>query len=367
VRDVPAGAILLLGYNIAESPEKIMKLNAAFQKTAAAAGKGIPFLIALDHEGGTVYRLGAAATRIPGAARVGALLRKTPGTAEAAAFTEDLRALYTASARQLALLGFSLNLAPVLEPLSAANRDFLRYRSYGDDPRTVSLAGGIFTQAMREGGILAAGKHFPGTGGGDPHKTVTRLELGMSGSGDSSEEDFSPLLFPFRAAINAGGLSALMVSHALVPELDPLLPVSLSAPAISFIRRRLGFEGIILTDDINMRAVSGGRGAGDAAVAALAAGADMIMYLDERGIAAVHSHIVSAVREGRLPEERLHEAAARVLEQKILLNLWKRSDDIRRAAEDPHGLFRRSEEFSRLKQEGDGLLKRIDPPSSPDL
>jgi beta-N-acetylhexosaminidase len=354
VRDVPAGAILLLGYNIAESPEKIMKLNAAFQEIAATAGKGVPFLIALDHEGGTVYRLGEAATRVPGASRIGALLQKADGTPNAPAFAEDILALYTASARQLSLLGFSLNLAPVLEPLNAANREFLRYRSYGADPRIVSLAGGIFIRAMREGGVLAAGKHFPGTGSGDPHEALTRLETDLSEGGEETPE-----ILPFREAVADAGLSALMVSHVLAPGLDPLLPVSLSAPALSFIRRRLGFAGIILTDDINMKAVSAAGGAGEAAVAAIAAGADMIMYLDERGIAAVHADLVRAAREGRLPPERLEEAAARILEQKIMLNLWKTGGELRRAAEDGQELSRRVAAFSRLQQESSVLLKKL--------
>jgi beta-glucosidase-like glycosyl hydrolase len=428
VRDVPAGAILLLGYNVAESAEKIMKLGAAFQEAARAAGKGIPFLIALDHEGGTVYRLGKAATRIPGASRAGAVLEKALGAGPGAeadlllniaasridgnnpsetrkAYTElqgllkahpghpgipkalyeaelalaikappsggiaeperfirardsasaaALAALYRNSARQLSLLGFSLNLAPVLEPLGKANREFLRYRSYGADPRTVGLAGEIFIRAMREGGVLAAGKHFPGTGSGDPHEASSRLDLDIGEGGGEAPE-----IIPFQRAIADGGLAALMVSHVLVPALDPALPVSLSAPALSFIRQRLGFEGIILTDDINMKALIRGREPGEAAVAALAAGADMVMYLDERGVAAVHAGLVRAVREGSLPQERLDGAAARVLEQKIVLDLWRKSSELIQAAQDETALSRRGAEFSCLKKEGDALLKKL--------
>lgn len=371
MRDVPAGAVLLLSYNIAESPEKIMGLNAAFQKTAAVAGKGVPFLIALDHEGGTVYRLGAAATRIPGASRVGSFLEKSANRSSGPVFTEALHALYAASAKQLALLGFSLNLAPVLEPLGEENREFLRHRSYGADPYTVSRAGEIFIRAMGEGGVLAAGKHFPGTGRGDPHEVLTRLNMAIDmeegtdpdieGGG---EDAFPSGIFPFHRAVAGGGLAALMVSHVLVPGMDPLLPVSLSGSALSFIRRRLGFEGIILTDDINMKAVSAGRGAQEAAVAALAAGADMIMYLDERGIRAVHSALVRAVEEGRLPRERLEEAVVRVLEQKIRLNLWKRTGELMRAAEDGESLSRRGGEFSLLKKEGDALLRNMEQAAS---
>ncbi|MDR3201094.1 MAG: hypothetical protein LBT68_06500, partial [Spirochaetales bacterium] len=336
IETVPAGAILLLGYNIAESPAKIMSLAAEFQKIAGVSGKGVPFLITVDHEGGTVYRLGAAATRIPGASRAGAFLEKNPAPeASANDAAARLFSLYKNSAAQLSLLGFSLNLAPVLEPLNDANREFLRYRSYGADEKTVSRAGGIFIGAMREGGVLAVAKHFPGTGGGDPHEAATY-------SGVSTERD----LLPFREAVAAYDLGALMVSHAIAPDIDPALPVSVSAPALSWIRRRLDFKGIILTDDVNMKAVSVERSPEEAAVMAVCAGADMIMYLDERGITKAHAALVNAVREERLPQARLDEAAVRVLEQKVILKLWHLAGELTASAADNSALEQRLREFA---------------------
>jgi beta-N-acetylhexosaminidase len=430
IKEVPAGAILLLGYNIAETPGEIMRLTAAFQKTAGLSGKGIPFFIAIDHEGGSVYRLGKAATRIPGASRAGALLEKAlqdgpdgelevllsiaasridgnnpketqeayaellellrihpehPGIAKALHTAElvlgirpplsglrsieestrpfpaltkaaALAALYRASARQLSLLGFSLNLAPVLEPLTGANKDFLSGRSYGAGARTASLAGGIFTAAMREGGVLAAGKHFPGTGSADPHEKLARLALSLppeAGAQPPAE------IQPFAAAITRYGLRALMVSHVLAPALDPDLPVSLSASAFSYLRDVLGFTGIILTDDVNMGAVSTDRSPEEAAVMAIAAGADMIMYLDERGIQKVHAALVRAVREGRLPEARVDEAAARIIEEKLVLELWKKTLELTEASADNPSLARRLYEFTRVKKEADALAASL--------
>ncbi|MDR1932658.1 MAG: hypothetical protein LBQ57_07560 [Spirochaetales bacterium] len=346
IKTVPAGAVLLLGYNIAESPGKIMNLSADFQKTAAAVGKGIPFLIALDHEGGTVYRLGGAATRIPGAARAGAFLEKKdaqPESRNAALFR-----LYRSSAAQLSLLGFSLNLAPVLEPLSEANKEFLRHRSYAGDAGTVSRAGGIFIDAMRAGGVLAVGKHFPGTGGGDPHEKLTYINLDMP-------QD----ILPFRDAARVHALGALMVSHSVAPALDPALPVSVSPPALSWIRRHLDFEGIILTDDVNMKALSAQRSPEEAAVMAVAAGADMIMYLDERGITKVHAALVGAVREERLPEPRLEEAVTRILEQKLKLDMWNRSLQLIEDVSASPAFDRRLRQFAALKKEGDALAAAL--------
>ncbi|MCL1818509.1 MAG: hypothetical protein FWG35_06225 [Spirochaetaceae bacterium] len=355
IKSVPAGALLLLGYNIAPTPGEIMRLTASFQETAGSSGKGVPFLIAVDHEGGAVYRLGNAATRIPGAPRAGAFLEKNPPEDEAAILAE----LYRASSRQLSLLGFSLALAPVLEPLTAGNKEFLHNRSFGEDAVTVSRAGGVFIQAMHEGGVLAVGKHFPGTGNGDPHEILERFKASSPFPRDPDAGGLPPEVLPFRDAAAEHGLSTLMVSHVVAEDLDPALPVSLSAPAISWIREALGFDGIVLTDDVNMKALSAGRSPEEAAVMALAAGADMIMYLDERHIRGVHAALVEAVREGRVPEERLEEAVSRILEQKIALGLWEKSRALTEAAGEnpPFAGFR--EEFAERKKEGDNLAARF--------
>jgi beta-N-acetylhexosaminidase len=301
----------------------------------------------VDHEGGTVYRFGNAATRLPGASRIGALLDSGAGQ-------EKISALYRNAAFQLAVLGFSLNLAPVLEPLNPGNRDFLLPRSYGPSPQTAAAAGGIMIRAMREAGVLAAAKHFPGTGDGDPHLGLPRLAL------DAGLPE-APGLLPFRAAIFEYGLPALMVSHVAAPDLDSEAPVTLSAAALGgFLREGMNFQGIILTDDINMKAVTLGRGPETAAVMAVAAGADMIMYLDEYA-AKVHAALVAAVRNGNLPENRVNDAVTHILEQKIAFDLWNTSRNLVTAASVPGGpaFVNRLREFEALKKEGDALVSAL--------
>ena len=363
MQSVPAGALLLLSYNIAPTPGEIMRLTASFQKIAGLSGKGVPFLIAVDHEGGAVYRLGNAATRIPGPSRAGALLGSPdpaqslpapPGHAEAL-----LSELYRASARELSLLGFSLVLAPVLEPLTSANNDFLKNRSYGADAHAVSRAGGLFIRAMHDGAILAAGKHFPGTGSGDPHDILDKFRASSPFPQEPAAGILPPEILPFRDAVADHGLSALMVSHVVAEDIDSTLPASLSAPLISWVRKNLDFDGIILTDDVNMKALSAGRSPEEAAVMALAAGADMIMYLDERHVSDVHAAIVQAVSAGRVPEERLEEAASRILEQKLKLGLWEKSRALTEAAEETPPFASRLEEYARHKKEGDGLAAQL--------
>jgi beta-N-acetylhexosaminidase len=320
-----------------------MEFTAALQSLAHTSGRGIPFFIAVDHEGGSVYRFGNAATRLPGASLIGSRL-------DAGAGQEKIAALYRNAASQLALLGFSLNLAPVLEPLNPGNNAFLGPRSYGTSPQTAAWAGGIMIRAMRDAGVLAAAKHFPGTGDADPHRGLPRLGFDMS-----SPE--APGLLAFREAVREQALAALMVSHVIAPALDPEQPVTFSAPAQSgFLRERMRFQGIVLTDDINMKAVTLGRSPEAAAVMAVAAGADMIMYLDEYA-GNIRSALVEAVRDGSLPAARLIEAVTRILEQKIAFGLWRASGALIAAA--PAGFADRLRAFETLKKEGDALVSDL--------
>ena len=198
---------------------------------------------------------------------------------------------------------------------------------------------------MRDGGILAVGKHFPGSGDADPHEGLPLFSF------DASDPEGRQVL-PFRTAIRDFGLGALMSSHVVAPSLDPELPVTLSARAqTEHLRERLGFGGIVMTDDINMKALTKGLDPGAAAVAAIASGADMIMYLDE-DVQRIHAALVRAAGDGGLPLRRLEDAVTRILERKIDLDLWSRASEGRRIEE-------RLEEFTRLKAEGDAFLARF--------
>jgi beta-N-acetylhexosaminidase len=398
-RAVPAGAVLILGYNIAETPEGVLALTGGLQDLARGEGRGMPLFIAVDHEGGSVFRFGRVATRLPDASAVGAAAGGDAGSPGIARefVREQVYGLYLNAARQLSALGFSMNLAPVLEPLNDENQEFLRRRAYSADPAAAADLGGIVVDAMRDGGILAAGKHFPGSGDGDPHDGLPVFSY------DLTDPDQHQIL-PFRRVVSGHGLAALMTSHVLTPSLYPPSlgpgpPATLSGRVqTGYLRDFLGFRGMVMTDDINMGALTGGMSEKDAAlaarrdaVAALAAGADMIMYLAE-DIEGLHGALVGAVRESSawdgdggfpgyrgLPEARLDDAVTRIIEQKIRLDLWNRSGELAEAAAAagrtaprpadttpprPAGgtedaLRRRLEDFARLKAEGDLLLRRF--------
>ncbi len=345
----PAGAVLLLEDNIAGSAEAVIELTDSLDGLARSAGGGIPAFIAVDHEGGTVFRFGNIATWLPGAARIG----------KSGASAQDVYDLYRNAARQLRTLGFTMNLAPILEPLDSDNQAFLEHRAFSADPEETARYGGIVIEAMRSSGVLAVGKHFPGSGKGDPHE-----ELPLSSFGSDNPDSG---ILPFRRTISENRLAGIMISHVLVPALDPDLPVTISSRIQEgYLREVIGFEGIILTDDLNMQALTRQWDPHRAAVLALQAGADMIMYLPG-DFPSIHAGLLRAIADGSLSPVRLDEAVVRILEQKLAADLWNRdpSDALPGSAYGAdERAARRLEGFARLKTEGDELAARFLRPQS---
>ncbi len=296
---VRPGAILLFGYNVSAAPQDMAALTAAIRE--ASAVRGLPPFIAIDHEGGSVYRFKGGLTRLPSAMVLGA------------AGAQAARAAGAAAGSELQALGISLNLAPVVEALNASNRAFLVDRAWSTDPAVSGQLAWSFAEACQSQGVAACAKHFPGNGPADPHAALP--VLGIAAAGLDAE-----YLEPFRPAIR-GGVSTIMLSHALVPALDASAPASLSARVITELRERLGFRGIILTDDLVMAALSRAGGPGVAAVAALSAGADMLMVSGGPAVDSVRTAVRAALADGRLQRTRLTDAAVRIVAQKLRFGL----------------------------------------------
>jgi beta-N-acetylhexosaminidase len=212
-------------------------------------------------------------------------------------------------------LGINLNFAPVAEYLNENNAGFLNDRSYGPDPAFVTNAAAAFIAGMEAAGVLCAVKHFPGSAGTDPHYFPSVLR--------EDRAALAELTAPFEFLIRDGRARAVMVSHSVVPALDAANTASLS-PAVmdGWLRRELGFNGIIVCDDFSMGAVSLGAGGESrlrpetAAVRSLAAGADMVLVWP-RDLRRTHREIQAALDDGRLSRERLREAAGRIIFEKI--------------------------------------------------
>jgi beta-N-acetylhexosaminidase len=210
-------------------------------------------------------------------------------------------------------MGITVNLAPVAETLSPENRAFLESRSYGPDPAFVEAAAAAFIRAMDAAGIACVVKHFPGNSGADPHSGPARLEAGRA--------ELDAAAAPFAGLIQKLRPPALMVSHVVAAARDGERPASLSAAVIQgWLREELGFRGVIIADDFSMAAVARGLSLQDAAVEALAAGADMVMVWPSSA-APVHRAVLAALEDGRLPRRRLLDAAERIIAEKLRYGL----------------------------------------------
>jgi beta-N-acetylhexosaminidase len=202
-----------------------------------------------------------------------------------------------------------MNLAPVVELLGEGNAAFLGSRSYGSSGAVVDAAAGAYIEGLQSESVAAVAKHFPGNAAADPHKVLPKLEVSEA----AYERDYLPR---FASAIRRG-VSSVMLSHVLFEALDAVNPSSLSPKIVrGELRGRLGFRGLAITDDLGMNALSLTHSPEEAAVAALNAGADLLMLVDMGQAPRVQAAIVEAVKEGKLSQSRLDEAVHRVLSLK---------------------------------------------------
>ena len=296
------GGVILMGRNIGTPDETAAQIT---QMQARARTLGLPPLfVATDQEGGRVQRLGPP--RYP--ARPTAREIGQSEDAEGRARTEA-----ASLGRELKRLGFNWDFAPVLDVDNNPDNPVIGDRSYSPDPEQVAALGVQAVRGLQEdAGILACGKHFPGHGDTDTDSHLALPRIPHSRARLEAVE-----MVPFRAAIDAG-LGAVMTSHILFPAIDPALPATLS-PAIltGLLRQQMGFDGLIITDDLEMRGIADHWGAGEAAVLAVEAGADMVLcchtYGTQREIAAA---LTEAAASGRIPAARLQESQARIARAK---------------------------------------------------
>ncbi|ONI73282.1 hypothetical protein ALI144C_46075 [Actinosynnema sp. ALI-1.44] len=256
--------------------------------------QGENVLVGGDFEHGAVQRI-AGTTAYPRPMGLGAA--RDPGKAAAAAL---------GTAGELRQAGVRLNLAPLADVNSDPGFPF-GVRSYGEDPALISRLVAAQVLAYRSAGVVPAVKHFPGHGGvnADPHLELPTVDADMA----TMERVHFP---PFRAAI-AAGAPMIMTAHIVLKSVDPVMPSSLSAKVTTgILRDRMGFDGVVITDSIQMGAIRNTWGLGSAAVRAIEAGADVVL---STGPHSDHVEIVNALRAA-LPQERIDRSAARVLRLK---------------------------------------------------
>ncbi|MFG2078319.1 glycoside hydrolase family 3 protein [Nonomuraea maritima] len=285
--------VVLFSRNIA-GPEQVARLTAALRSENPAV------LVGTDEESGEVTRLEADT----GSSRPGAYAL---GVVDDVTITESLaRDL----GGDLARAGITIDFAPSADVNANPDNPVIGLRAFGADPALVARHTRAFVRGLQSAGVAACAKHFPGHGDTsvDSHHGVPVM----------AERGIQDALVPFREAI-AEGVRAVMTGHLLVPSYDAERPATLSPKVLTgLLREELGFDGVIVTDGIEMTAVSAPYGLGGASARAIAAGADAVCvggeHADEATAANIRDAIAAAVTTGSLPEERLADAARRVRE-----------------------------------------------------
>lgn len=295
----PVGGILYMEGNL-ETPKQTGSMLAAMQAISRERLE-LPIFLAVDEEGGTV-------ARITGRAAFGT--EAIPDMAEVTT-VEQAEQFGKSIGTTLAELGFNLDLAPVADVLTNPEHTLLLRRSFGSDPEQVTALCAALSDGLTEAGVLPCYKHFPGHGGTaeDSHKGAAVSERTM-------EELWESELLPFLDAADRG-VPFLMVGHVTLPNAtEDALPASLSGELITgLLREEIGYDGIVITDALNMGAITQEHQIGEASVLALNAGADMLLLTGD--FRAAYDAVLAAVEDGTVSEERLDESVLRILRVKL--------------------------------------------------
>ncbi|MFF1438412.1 glycoside hydrolase family 3 protein [Streptomyces sp. NPDC058295] len=286
-------------------PRQIADLSDGIQRASLQQPGGLPVLISTDQEYGAVCRVGRPATLFPGAMAIGA------GGSRA-----DARTLGRLAGRELRAMGIRQDYSPVADVNVNPANPVIGVRSFGADPAAVAALVAAEAEGYRAAGVAATAKHFPGHG-----DTAVDSHTGFPVITHSREEWETLDAVPFRAAI-AAGADSLMTAHILVPALDDSGdPATLSRPIVTgILREKLGYDGVVVTDALDMAGVRTKYGDDRVPVLALKAGVDQLLNPPDLDVA--WNAVLKAVQDGELPERRLDASVLRILRLKARLGLF---------------------------------------------
>jgi beta-N-acetylhexosaminidase len=305
IRDYGVGHVILFKRNV-DGPEQVAELVRELQEVARDAGHALPLLVAVDQEGGRVARLREPWTVWP------------PMRAVGRTGSEDIaRKVGAALAAELSACGIRYDFAPDVDVDTNPKNPIIGDRSFGDDPDLVGRLGAAMIRGLQEGGVAACAKHFPGHGDTD---VDSHLELPAVDHPRSRLEEVE--LPPFRKAIEAG-VASIMTAHVVVRSLDDAVPATLSRRVIDgLLRKEMKYDGMIVSDDLEMKAIAKHWGVGPGAVAAAKAGCDLlpVCITTEAQVEAIES-VIRAVEDETLSRTSMDDACARIrrLKEKYLL------------------------------------------------
>jgi len=299
----PFGNVILFSRN-SGAPSFMMEQSRKI-RDSIVRNTGIRPLIAVDQEGGTVARVVRGTTLIPGAMAIAAAFEAGEiGLA-------DVERLALISGTELMALGINMNLAPVADINVNPANPVIAVRSFGEDPQIVAELSAAFARGLASAGMLATAKHFPGHG-----DTVVDSHLGLPVVNADLKRLDEVELVPFRRLIKEG-IAAIMSAHVCFPAVEPeAIPATLSSRVLTgLLRERLGYQGLILTDCLEMQAVQGRFD--NVAVRAVLAGADILCLSHTASIQnEAFDSILAAVRDGTISESRIDDSVRRILEAK---------------------------------------------------
>jgi beta-N-acetylhexosaminidase len=294
-REFDLGGVIFFARNV-DSPEQVADLSRESQDLADE----LPLWVSVDQEGGRVARLKRPFTEWPPMmtlGRAGAPLSDTLAERFAKALAAELHAV-----------GISLDYTPVLDVLTNPKNPVIGDRALAERAEDVARIGTVIIRTLQAAGIAACGKHFPGHG---DTSVDSHLELPVIEHPPDRLEAVE--LVPFQAAI-AAGVASIMTAHILIPALDDERPATLSPRIVDgLLKKTLGYQGLVLSDDLEMKAISGRYGHSDATVQAIEAGCDAVLMCAPKPaeqIAALEA-VIYAVEQGRLPLKRVEDALTR--------------------------------------------------------
>ncbi|WP_390628566.1 beta-N-acetylhexosaminidase [Bacillus litorisediminis] len=311
IKEYHLGGVILFRENVVTT-EQTAKLLAAYQEASEKYG----LLMAIDQEGGIVTRL-QSGTDMPGNMALGAT-RSTE-------LAEDVGRVI---GEELHALGINMNLAPVLDVNNNPDNPVIGVRSFGESPELVADLGVAYTKGLQRAGIAATAKHFPGHG-----DTATDSHLDLPEVPHDKERLLAVELYPFQKAMDAG-IDAIMTAHVTFPQIDGTkvisekdgteisLPATLSYKVLTeLMREEMGYKGVIITDALNMEAITEHFGPVDAVIRAVNAGTDIILM--PVGLKEVADGLLEATETGEISESRIEESVKRILTLKIKRGIVK--------------------------------------------
>lgn len=301
---IPVGGIMYKSENLLD-PNQTKNMVSSFQSLSQAR-VSLPALISVDEEGGTVARVSKNHAMN---------VKDSPNMSDVGASKKTIKALQIGRymGKYLSDLGFNLDFAPVADVLTNPNNELMRKRSFGSNPNLVTNMTSAFTQGLQSSNIFATYKHFPGHGSTkeDSHKGITISDL--------NEKELEHVdLKPFKDASEIG-VQFIMVSHVSYPKITgDNTPASMSEKIVTGLaRKKLKYDGVLISDSMGMGAITNSFSSGQAAVQGIRAGLDMLLCPQDLSVA--YKSVLRAVRNGSISEKRIDESVRRIVRVKLHL------------------------------------------------